>query len=140
MAGNIQQIFGMTEFNFTQTETTTTEDFIELPLVLNVDVSQWRKALLLVRVHAVALQGGNSFRFIARRCAPTEEDPAQYFWERDADMTLDVDTSNSAPDVKGLTLDTHLGGWISIFLRPIQTSPGNTLTARFSAELSLKEA
>lgn len=138
MTGTLIPILGKTDFNFTSTAAGT---MAEIPLVQNIDVSGYRDAMLLVRVHALSIaNGASTLALRLRRVAPTEEDPAQFFRDLSTAWTVTAGNSDSAPRVLAATVGPNTGGWLSLFLVVTQGSAGTTLTATLSADLSLKES
>jgi hypothetical protein len=88
MAGMVINVLDRTDFNFTPTNAGL---MAELPLTQNIDVSQYRECTLQVRVHAVSYgNAGSTISLRARRVAPTEEDPAQFFRDVTTSWTVTV--------------------------------------------------
>jgi hypothetical protein len=137
MPGIIVPVFARTDFNYT---TTVAGAMAEFPIAQNIDVSQYRECTLLVRVHALSFaNAGSKIEVRARRVAPTDEDPAQFFRDQTTSWTVPVTQGDTAPRLLNVTVGPNTGGWISVFLVVTQGSTGTTLTATLSADLSLKD-
>ena len=137
MAGITVPILDRTDYNFTNTVAGT---MAEMPIAQNIDVSQYTDCQLFIRVHALSIQNaGSTLALRARRVAPTEEDPAQFFRDQSTSWTVTAGSADTAPRILAVTVGPNTGGWISIFMVATQGSAGTTLTATLSAELVLKD-
>jgi len=137
MTGTMIPVLERTDFSFT---TTVAGTMAEVPIAPNIDVSQYTDCQLLLRIHALSIANpGSTIALRARRVAPTEEDPAQFFRDTSTAWTVTAGTNDLAPRILSVNVGPNAGGWISIFLVVTQGSAGTTLTATLSAELVLKD-
>lgn len=109
-----------------------------LPLVQNIDLSQWGTSALLVRVESAVLTSGSSFRIDARAVAPTDQDPAQFFRGRIVGTVHQTATAATPPLLLRTRLADNVGAAISLFLSVDQQTTGD-LKFTISVDLLVQE-
>lgn len=136
MAGRIVRILERTAYNYTNTLTVGQSTDIA---VGDVDISGAREITLLVRVHVASIVGaGSSFKVYAMASAPTNEDPAQDFFESAPLATSAAVTTSTTGYLLRVALPANSGAWIRVFVLANQVAAG-ALTATLSIDASLKE-
>lgn len=104
-----------------------------------IDVSAYREATIIARLHAVSILGAGSAPTIKINTypeAPTPEDPANDFilTSSPTTITFSLTTASTAPQVQLATMNTPFGGWLRVEVQPTQSS---TQATQFQATLSV---
>lgn len=142
MSGMVLRLLPRSKFDFALT-LPAVGSFI-IPIAQDVDLSGWREATLLVRVHgAVTMPASCKLNVIAKTSAPTDEDPAVFF--QATALTLggspaDI-TNNLNNALLSLTLPqpNGFGGLVSFFLQYTPVTNTGQVVVTLSIDLSLKD-
>ena len=140
MSGTTTPLFSRRELDFSKVQG---GRHVDIMLVKAVDVSQYTRGVLEVRVHGKDISGpGACIGVLAYTTAPTGEDPSVDFidWSSPVAAVL-VDDSDSHPPPILLTspLWPGFGGMLAIVVRGSQpTAPVERLAAELSALVTLK--
>jgi hypothetical protein len=111
---------------------------VNLPLAQNISLADWGTGALMVRVHAVNLQTGSSFRVDARTVAPTSEAPGNFFRGPIIATVAAQQGLVTAPALLRTRLASQAGAAMSLFLSVFQEKVG-PLTFTISIDLLLQE-
>lgn len=139
MAGEIREVVPRSDFNFS--------NFIPsggtftIPIAQNIDISSWREATLIVRVHAntMSATGSPTAKVQVKTVAPTPEDPAVFFRGSTTIAEATVVPANGAGVVHQVAFAANAGGMVTIFLAITQGSSQANFTTTLSVELDLKD-
>jgi hypothetical protein len=135
MAGRIVRVLERTAYSYTTLTAGQTTDIA----VGDVDISAAREVTLLVRVHAASITGaGSKYTVYAKAIAPTNEDPAQDFFDSTTLATSASVVTSTTAYLLRVALPANSGAWIRVFVNANQAAVG-TLTATLSIDASLKE-
>lgn len=140
MSGTTTALFSRREFDFSRVQG---GRGVELMLVKAVDVSQYTRGTLEVRVHSRSISGpGAQICVLAYTTAPTAEDPTVDFLDISspvASVVIDGAEAHTPPVLVTAALSPGFGGMLAIVVRGQQPRvPVDTLVAELSAFLSLK--
>jgi hypothetical protein len=145
MPGAILRVLRKTNYDFNSLPNSGTMD---VTAVKGVNVSAYREANLVVRVHTYSVSGGNSTWTMAALVlldCPTEEDPACEWTTPSAALltlsfaTADLPVGSAGAVAKIGTIATPFGGWLKLILRPTQSATKETnFKFTLSADLIVK--
>lgn len=119
-------------FEFGFLGTAGTQDVVIHPAL---DVSDFFRVRLIVRVHSISATTGN-FNFKFQHTLPSEQDP-QEFTDSTADFMATGAITTASPNIKTVT-STDPQGFLKLILRATQGTSGNTLYGEFSAVVVLR--
>lgn len=138
MRSQLVRLLPRTDYDFSVLSAGTV--LANIPLVQNVDISQWGTGTLIVRVHSDDTKVGNSFRIDARSVAPTDEDPARFF-RGGIVATVLLALPPGVSSIVGAyetRLTDNAGVAISLFLS-VNKAVGGTHSVTVSVDLLLQE-
>ena len=141
MSGTIVRVLPRTDFPYyQQTGLAAGQTTGEVVIATNVDLSMYREATLIARLHpSTNWAGGASVTIRARASAATPEDPGLTF--RITSATLGSLTftqgTDSAPALKLAALPANAGGAMDITIQAQQVT-STTMIVGLSIDLSLK--
>jgi hypothetical protein len=108
----------------------------------HVDVSQWKAATLMIRVHsATVAQSGAQFKVKAFADGYTDEDPALVFTAAPevASVTISQSDVSEPYYVTSELTGGDMGALVTVVLSGKQDSTKGTLSGVFSIDLALKD-
>jgi len=130
-------LLARTDYDFSSLPTATR--ITNLPLVQNVDISQWGTGTLVVRLHSgTDLKAFSSFRVDARAVAPSDEDPGAFFRGRIIGTVQQSSVGLNPPSLLHTRLADNAGGAMSLFLTVDQVVT-NDLVVTISIDLIVQE-
>lgn len=143
MPGGVIRALPKTKYNFASL---IASSGVEVVVAKGLDVSAYREATLLCRMHEKDIGGGAGnwkVEMIVRADAPTTEDPgAEWTPTPAADLaTVTIDSSSSAYNSFQLdSVNTPFGGWLKLIIKPTQSSGSAETTFQIvlSADLIVK--
>lgn len=136
MAGTVLRLLPRTDYDFAKVQASNS---VVVWTSQNVDVSRYREATLLVRVHTINIGTGATLVVALRTAQPSQEDPAQYFRASSDLAYVLLNNGTTAPRLEAAALPSNFGGFVSLQLRASQPGTLTTLNATLSVELSLKD-
>lgn len=142
MSGTIIRVLPRTDFPYyQQTGLAQGQTTGEVVIATNVDLSMYREATLIARLHpSTNWASGANVTIRARASAATPEDPGLTF--RISSATLGslsfVQGTDSAPALKLAALTANAGGAMDITLQAQQGGSNATMIVGLSIDLSLK--
>ncbi len=141
MSGTTLTLLERTDFSYTNLGVSAATG--EIPLVQNIDISQWVEATLLVRVHAGSLGvNGQKYNVILRSVLPSSEEPNAFFRDEAAELAnieIVVADTAGAPTLLQEAVADNAGAMCSLFLVATQGSQAGSVNATLSIALSLKD-
>jgi hypothetical protein len=135
MSGVQHSIIPRTKYSFDNIAVATTFSF---PIARYIDVSQYREATLMVRVHARNIVATGTIKVEVLGDAPTSDDPAQDFQTGVQGTSTSIVAGTTSPSVQLQTIPANIGGMISVWLTVTQGTSASTLNAKISIDISLK--
>lgn len=142
MSGTIVSVLPRTDFPFySGTGLGASQNSGEIPVATNVDISMYREATLVARLHpSTSWAGGANVTIRARASAATPEDPGLTFRITSSALASLSFTqgTDAAPALKLAALVANAGGAVDITLQAVQGNVATTMIVGLSLELSLK--
>lgn len=143
MAGTVMRLFGKKTVDFSGLGASGSQMLILHP---GVNVAQYTKAQLLVRIHgAQSIANDNAtIKVFALQAAPTEEDPALMFYSTQpilAMVTIDKNTQQepgSGTTLLTASLPCNFGSHLCVVIMAEQSNPAGDCKATISVDLVLK--
>jgi hypothetical protein len=137
MPGVIYRALQKTTFDWSSIPASSSATKIDVAKAL--DVSAYREATLIVRIHSLTIVGAGSAPTLIVNAipeAPTAEDPSLDFLDstHQSSLTLNFTTSSTAPQLSEAYLSTPFGGWLRIQLNPTQSA---TVATTFRVTVSI---
>jgi|SRR5690606_2157411 len=130
-------LFPIRTFTFTSVQGSQS---LTIPVIRAFDVSMWREATLLVRVHSRTIPVGGTLAVQLISTLPSRDDPSNTFNASSAAGTVSV-TSTSPPSPPALltqALSSNFGSMLALNVVGTQPAATSTFTATLSAVLSVK--
>lgn len=142
MSGTQLRILSKTEYDMSTVLGQTGASPGAIILAKNVDVSQWREATLMVRLHTATWSNGASLSVVAYPSLPTEEDPGTDYTTNNPVATVTFTQGASGESAPKLKLDDLTAGFGPFLTIALGITQGQTASAQLkftiSVELSLK--
>jgi hypothetical protein len=140
MSGSTIPLFSRREFDFSEVRG---DRCVDVLLVKAVDVSQYTRGTLEVRIHDRDISGsGARIWILAYTTAPTAEDPSVDFIDDSspvASIVVDDSDDRTPPVLATAELSSGFGGMLAIVVRGEQArAPVDALAAELSAFLTIK--
>jgi len=110
-------------------------------LARDINVAPFYRVQLIIRVHALAISGTQSFAFVLTNTLPSDVDPREFSEAGTPFMTVTVagGTPPSPPViVRGTATDP--GAFLKLAVTATQSTTGTTLYGEFSGTLVLRRA
>ncbi len=136
MSGQVIRLIGMTPYDFSNVATSSEGG---ATVAQHVDVSQFRYATLLIRMHSGTISGqGSKFKIKAFAEGYTSEDPTAVFGDATPVLSEEIVNGNTAPFMISADLSSNMGSMVTVQISGEQDSNGGTLSGVFSMDLVLK--
>ncbi len=136
MSGQVIRLVGMTSYDFSNVGVSSEGGAV---VAQHVDVSQFRYATLLIRMHSGTIaQQMAVFKIKAFAEGYTSEDPTAVFGDATALLSEQIGAGDSAPFFIAADLSSNMGSMISVIISGQQDSNQGTLEGVFSMDLVLK--
>ncbi len=139
MAGQTIRLIDMTSYDFSQIAASSTG---EINVAEHIDVSQWKSATLMIRVHsATVAEQSATFKVEAFADGYTHEDPTLEYANPPSVGSVTITQSNVAEPyfvTKELT-GGAIGAMLKVVLSGTQVTNQDTLSGVFSIDLALKD-
>ena len=138
MSGAAIEVISRTKYNFDNIPIGAT---FSMPIARYVDISRFREATLLVRVHtkSILATGSPSIAVAAYADVPSSDDPSQDFLSTAVLGTnTSITSATTAPSVQLQALPASAGAMISIWLVVLQGTSVAALQTTISVEVSEK--
>lgn len=141
MSGILQPLHTKTPYSFTVAQFPSSQS-ISLPIAVNVNLTPWREAMLIARVHGAPTWTTNAtFQYDLFPSAPCPDDPSTVFRSGTANPSLNVTTANvgsSTAYVKSATVTGGLAGFADLILTLTQPASAGSYIITLSCDLILK--
>ena len=139
MSGRLLSLLEMATYDFSDIGTSGT---IEQLVVPNIDVSNWPRAELLMRVHSKTITGASTvFGVELRRALPSPQDPSRTFEQAGtgaAQAAVNVNSA-AAPLLVIDDVNAPLGSYLNLYVIAVQSATPGSINATISVELVLKD-
>jgi hypothetical protein len=139
MSGTVVNVVPRTPYVF---DTLVASSTFTIPIARFVDISQYREATVMLRVHArTVAQAATGAKITVSLIgeAPTSEDPANDFATAQlASYDIVASPTTIAPSLQLITVPGNSGGMITIRLGATQGTQAGNLSATISVDVSLK--
>lgn len=136
MAGTVHNVITRRQFIFSNVSAS---NYLEIPLVRAIEVSDAKAIDVVVRVHALTVSSTATITIRTRAVSLTSEEPDVDFTNSTELGTVTLDTTVTAPALVLGSLTAPWGHMIRMVVRGTQPGAAVTLTATLSIDLVLRD-
>ncbi len=141
MAGILLPVQQKTAYSFTVAQLPSSQS-ISIPIAVSVNVTQWREATLIVRVHGAPTWTTDAqFQYDFFPSGPCADDPSVVFRGTTGNPTVTVTTANvgsSTAYVKSTNITSGLAGYGDLVLTLTQPASAGSFIITLSCDLVVK--